>query len=157
MAKNKFIICSILSFILVACSIPNPIKKKEIKVTYKECPQSLILYKARSIDFGSTNIELQNDYDLSCYLFVDEDSVEISTDYKLNINLTDEDKNTYEVELIVFVTNLDEDYKIAEFKFQKEIKLNMEIDKINSIDLNDKFQIDLDTYNQGIKIFYAIN
>ena len=157
MAKNKFIICSILSFILVACSIPNPIKKKEIKVTYKECPQSLILYKARSVDFGNTNIELQNDYNLSCYLFADEDSVEISTDYKLNIYLYDEDKNTYEVELIVFVTNLDEDYKIAEFKYQKEIKLDMEINKINSIYLNDKFQVDLDTYNQGIKIFYAIN
>ena len=157
MAKNKFIICSILSFILVACSIPNTLKKKEVKVTYKECPQSLILYKARSIDLGNTNIELQNDYNLSCYLFVDEDSVEISTDYKLNIYLYDEDKNTYEVELIVFVTNLDEDYKIAEFKYQKEIKPDIEINKINSIDLNDKFQIDLDTYNQGIKIFYAIN
>ncbi len=157
MAKNKFIICSFLSFILVACSIPNTLKKKEVKVTYKECPQSLILYKAKSIDFGNTNIELQNDYNLSCYLFVDEDSVEISTDYKLNIYLSDEDKNTYEVELIVFVTNLDEDYKIAEFKYQKEIKPDIEINKINSIDLNDKFQIDLDTYNQGIKIFYAIN
>ena len=157
MAKNKFIICSILAFILVACSIPNTLKKKEVKVTYKECPQSLILYKAKSVDFGNTNIELQNDYNLSCYLFVDEDSVEISTDYKLNIYLSDEDKNTYEVELIVFVTNLDEDYKIAEFKYQKEIKLDIEINKINSIDLNDKFQIDLDTYNQGIKIFYAIN
>ena len=156
MAKNKFIICSILSFILVACSIPNPIKI-ELKFSYKECPQSLILYKARSIDFGNTNIERQNDYNLSCYLSVDEDSVEISTDYKLNINLSDEDKNTYEVELIVFVTNLDEDYKIAEFKYQKEIKPDIEINKINSIDLNDKFQIDLDTYNQGIKIFYAIN
>ena len=121
MTKNKFIICSILSFILVACSIPNPIKK-EVKVTYKECPQSLILYKARSIDLGNTNIELQNDYNLSCYLFVDEDSVEISTDYKLNIYLSDEDKNNYEVELIIFVTNLNEDYKIAEFKYQKEIK-----------------------------------
>ena len=157
MAKNKFIICSILAFILVACSIPNPIKKKEIKVTYKECPQSLILYKARSVDFGNTNIELQNDYNLSCYLFVDEDTVEISTDYKLNINLSDEDKNSYEVELIVFVTNLNEDYKIAEFKYLKEIKLDSEINKISSIDLNDKFQIDLDTYNKGIKIFYAIN
>ena len=157
MAKNKFIICSFLSFILVACSIPNTLKKKEVKVTYKECPQSLILYKAKSVDFGNTNIELQNDYNLSCYLFVDEDSVEILTDYKLNIYLSDEDKNTYAVELIVFVTNLDEDYKIAEFKYQKEIKPDIEINKINSIDLNDKFQIDLDTYNQGIKIFYAIN
>ena len=142
----------ILSFILVACLIPNPIKKRN-KSYLQRMPQSLILYKARSVDFGNTNIELQNDYNLSCYLSVDEDSVEISTDYKLNINLTDQDKNTYEVELIVFVTNLDEDYKIAEFKFQKEIKLNMEIDKINSIDLNDKFQIDLDTYNKGIKYF----
>ncbi len=156
MAKNKFIICSILSFILVACSIPNPIKK-EVKVIYKECPQSLILYKARSIDLGNTNIELQNDYNLSCYLFVDEDSVEISTDYKLNIYLSDEDKNNYEVELIIFVTNLNEDYKIAEFKYLKELKLDSKINKISSIDLNDKFQIDLDTYNQGIKIFYAIN
>ncbi len=156
MAKNKFIICSILSFILVACSIPNPIKK-EVKVTYKECPQSLILYKARSIDLGNTNIELQNDYNLSCYLFVDEDSVEISTDYKLNIYLSDEDKNNYEVELIIFVTNLNEDYKIAEFKYLKELKLDSKINKISSIDLNDKFQIDLSTYNQGIKIFYAIN
>ena len=60
---------------------------------------------------------------------MDEDSVEISTDYKLNINLSDEDKNTYEVELIVFVTNLNEDYKIAEFKYLKELKLDMKLIK----------------------------
>ena len=157
MAKNKFIICSFLSFILVACSIPNPIKKKEIKVTYKECPQSLILYKARSIDFGNTNIELQNDYNLSCYLFADEDSVEISTDYKLNIYLSDEDKNTYEVELIVFVTDESKQITIDEFKYLKELKIENNDRKFFVFKFNDKIQIDLNTYNSGVRLFFAIN
>ena len=112
MIKNKFIICSILSFFFVACSLSNPLKK-EAKVINKVCPQSLILYEARSLDFGNANIELQNEYALNCYLLVDEDKVEISTDYKLSVLLSEEEKNTYEVELIIFVTNIKEDNKIA--------------------------------------------
>ena len=156
MIKNKFIICSILSFFLVACSISNPLKK-EAKVINKDCPQSLILYEARSLDLGNANIELQNEYALNCYLFVDENKVEISTDYKLNVLLSEEEKNTYKVELIIFVTNLNEDNKIAEFQYSKDLKLDREGYKWHNFDLNDKFQIDLDTYDQGIKIFYAIN
>ena len=156
MIKNKFILCSILSLFLVACSISNPLKK-EANVINKYCPQSLILYEARSLDLGNANIELQNEYTLNCYLFVNEDIVEISTDYKLNLLLSEEEKNTYKVELIIFVTNLNEDNKIAEFQYSKDLKLDREGYKWHNFDLNDKFQIDLDTYDQGIKIFYAIN
>ena len=70
MIKNKFVICLILSFFLFACSLSNPLKK-EAKVINKDCPQSLILYEARSLDLGNANIELQNEYTLNCYLFVD--------------------------------------------------------------------------------------
>ena len=156
MIKNKFIICSILSFFLVACSLSNPLKK-EANVINEDCPQSLILYEARSLDLGNANIELQNDYTLNCYLFVDEDIVEISTDYKLNVLMSEEEKNTYKVELIIFVTNLNEDNKITEFQYSKDLKLDREGYKWHNFDLNDKFQIDLDTYDQGIKVFYAIN
>ena len=156
MIKNKFVICSILSFSLVACSLSNPLKK-EAKVINKDCPQSLILYEARSLDLGNANIELQNEYALNCYLFVDENKVEISTDYKLNVILSEAEKNTYEVELIIFVTNINEDNTIAEFQYSKDLKLDREGYKRHSFDLNDKFQIDLDTYDRGIKMFYAIN
>ena len=156
MIKNKFVICSILSFFLVTCSLSNPLKK-EAKVINKDCPQSLILYEARSLDLGNANIELQKEYALNCYLFVDENKVEISTDYKLNVLLSEEEKNTYEVELIIFVTNINEDNKIAEFQYSKNLKLDRKGYKRHSFDLNDKFQIDLDTYDRGIKMFYAIN
>ena len=55
MKNNKFIICFILTFFLVSCSISNPLKK-ELKVTNKDCPQSLILYEARSITLDNANI-----------------------------------------------------------------------------------------------------
>ena len=156
MIKNKCIICFILSFFLVACSPYNPLKKVT-KVINKDCPQSLILYEASSLHFVNANIELQNEYAINCYLLVNEGKVEISTDYKISVLLYEEEKNTYEVELIIFVTNINEDNKIAEFQYSKDLKLDREGYKLHSFDLNDKFQIDLDTYDQGIKMFYAIN
>ena len=56
MKNNKFIICFILTFFLVSCSISNPLKK-ELKVTNKDCPQSLILYEARSLNLGNANTQ----------------------------------------------------------------------------------------------------
>ncbi len=156
MKNNKFIICFILTFFLVSCSISNPLKK-ELKVTNKDCPQSLILYEARSLNLSNANIELQNDYNLSCYLLVDKSIVEISTDYKINVLLFEEEKKTYLVDFMIFVTNLSEDNIIAEFQYPKDLKLDREGYKWQNFDLNEKIQIDLDTYDEGIKIFYAIN
>tara|TARA_B100000674_G_C37196174_1_gene626288 strand:+ start:13 stop:483 length:471 start_codon:yes stop_codon:yes gene_type:complete len=156
MKNNKFIICFILTFFLVSCSISNPLKK-ELKVINKDCPQSLVLYEARSLNLGNANIELKNDYNLSCYLVVDESKVEISTNYKINVFMSEEENKTYVVDFIIFVTNLSEDTTIAEFNYPKDLKIDREGYTWQNFDLNEKIQIDLDTYDKGIKIFYAIN
>ena len=156
MKNYKFIICLILTFFLVSCSISNPLKK-ESKVSNKDCPQSLILYEARSITLDNANIELQNNYNLSCYLLIDESKVEISTNYKINVRLSEEEKKTYVVDFMIFVTNLSEDITIAEFQYPKDLKIDREGYTWQNFDLNEKIQIDLDTYDEGIKIFYAIN
>ena len=156
MKNNKFIIFYILTFFLASCSISNPLKK-ELKVTNKDCPQSLILYEARSLNLGNAKIELQNEYNLICNLLVDEGIVEISTDYKINVLLSEEDKKTYVIDFIIFVTNLSEDITIAEFQYSKDLKFDREGYKWQNFDLNEKIKIDSDTYDEGIKIFYAIN
>ena len=156
MKNNKFIICFMLTFFLVSCSISNPLKK-ELKVINKDCPQSLVLYEARSLNLGNANIELKNDYNLSCYLVVDESKVEISTNYKINVFMSEEENKTYVVDFIIFVTNLSEDTTIAEFNYPKDLKIDREGYTWQNFDLNEKIQIDLDTYDKGIKIFYAIN
>ena len=145
-----------LTFFLVSCSISNPLKK-ELKVINKDCPQSLVLYEARSLNLGNANIELKNDYNLSCYLVVDESKVEISTNYKINVFMSEEENKTYVVDFIIFVTNLSEDTTIAEFNYPKDLKIDREGYTWQNFDLNEKIQIDLDTYDKGIKIFYAIN
>ena len=145
-----------LTFFLVSCSISNPLKK-ELKVINKDCPQSLVLYEARSLNLGNANIELKNDYNLSCYLVVDESKVEISTNYKINLFMSEEENKTYVVDFIIFVTNLSEDTTIAEFNYPKDLKIDREGYTWQNFDLNEKIQIDLDTYDKGIKIFYAIN
>ena len=156
MRKIKFIICFITTFLIFACSFPNPLKK-EVKITSKDCPKSLILYEARSLDLGNAKIKLKTDYNLSCYLLVDKDIVEISTDYEINVLLSEEEKNTYVIDFIIFVTDLSEDNKLAEFNYSKDLKLVKEGYKWHDFSFNEKFQIPLNTYDLGIKIFYAIN
>ena len=154
--KNKFIILSILSLFITSCSISNPLKK-ESKIIAKDCPQSLILYEARTFDFDDAIVELPTGYDLSCYLIEQEGVVEISTNYSLNVNLKEKEKEIYQVYLTIFVTDQSKEIKIKEFQFSKDLKIqNQDLDNF-MLSYNDKIQIDLKTYNSGIKIFYAIN
>ena len=156
MIKNKFLIyCSICSF-LIACSISNPLKK-ESKISSKDCPKSLILYNSRSIDLGNANIELPTDHNLSCYLIDDKGIVEISIDYSLNIRLKEEEKKEYFANFLVFVTDHSKEITINEFKFLKELKIQNNERKFFVFKFNDKIQIDLNEYDSGIKLFYAIN
>jgi hypothetical protein len=156
MMKNKFIILSILSLFITSCSISNPLKK-ESKIIAKDCPQSLILYEARTFDFDDAIVELPTGYDLSCYLIEQEGVVEIFTNYSLNVHLKEKEKEIYQVYLTIFVTDQSKEIKIKEFQFSKDLKIqNQDLDNF-ILSYNDKIQIDLKTYNSGIKIFYAIN
>ena len=156
--KNKFIILSILSLFITSCSISNPLKK-ESKIIAKDCPQSLILYEARTFDFDDAIVELPTGYDLSCYLIEQEGVVEISTNYSLNVNLKEKEKERkiYQVNLIIFITDQSKEVKIKEFQFSKDLKIQKEEKNFFVFNFNDKIQIDSDVYNEGIKLFYALN
>ena len=156
MIKNKFLIYYFLCSFLLSCSISNPLKTNS-KISSKDCPRSLILYESRSLELGNAKLELPTDYFLNCYLIEDKGIVEISIDYSLNVLLKEEEKNEYLSNFIVFVTDENKQITINEFKFLKELKIENIDRKFFVFKFDDKIQIDLNTYNSGVRLFFAIN
>ena len=156
MIKNKFLIYCFLCSFLLSCSISNPLKTNS-KISSKDCPRSLILYESRSLELGNAKLELPTDYFLNCYLIEDKGIVEISIDYSLNVLLKEEEENEYLSNFIVFVTDESKQTTINEFKFLKELKIENNDRKFFVFKFNDKIQIDLNTYNSGVRLFFAIN
>ena len=156
MIKNKFLIYCFLCSFLLSCSISNPLKTNS-KISSKDCPRSLILYESRSLELGNAKLELPTDYLLNCYLIEDKGIVEISIDYSLNVLLKEEEENEYLSNFIVFVTDESKQITIDEFKFLKELKIENNERKFFAFKFNDKIQIDLNTYNSGVRLFFAIN
>ena len=156
MIKNKFLIYYFLCSFLLSCSTSNPLKTNS-KISSKDCPRSLILYESRSLELGNAKLELPTDYLLNCYLIEDKGIVEISIDYSLNVLLKEEEEIEYLSNFIVFVTDESKQITIDEFKFLKELKIENNERKFFVFRFNDKIQIDLNTYNSGIRLFYAIN
>ena len=156
MIKNKFLIYCFLCSFLLSCSISNPLKTNS-KISSKDCPRSLILYESRSLELGNAKLELPTDYLLNCYLIEDKGIVEISIDYSLNVLLKEEEKNEYISNFIVFVTDESKQITLDEFKFLKELKIENNERKFFVFKFNDKIQIDLNTYNSGVRLYYAIN
>lgn len=156
MIKNKFLIYYFLCSFLLSCSTSNPLKTNS-KISSKDCPRSLILYESRSLELGNAKLELPTDYLLNCYLIEDKGIVEISIDYSLNVLLKEEEKNEYISNFIVFVTDESKQITLDEFKFLKELKIENNDRKFFVFKFNDKIQIDLNTYNSGVRLYYAIN
>ena len=156
MIKNKFLIYCFLCSFLLSCSISNPLKTNS-KISSKDCPRSLILYESRSLELGNAKLELPTDYFLNCYLIEDKGIVEISIDYSLNVLLKEQEENEYLSNFIVFVTDESKQITIDEFKFLKELKIENNERKFFVFKFNDKIQIDLNTYNSGVRLFFAIN
>ena len=156
MIKNKFLIFCFLCSFLLSCSISNPLKTNS-KISSKDCPRSLILYESRSLELGNAKLELPTDYLLNCYLIEDKGIVEISIDYSLNVLLKEEEEIEYLSNFIVFVTDESKQITIDEFKFLKELKIENNERKFFVFKFNDKIQIDLNTYNSGVRLFFAIN
>ena len=156
MIKNKFLIYCFLCSFLLSCSTSNPLKTYS-KISSKDCPRSLILYESRSLELGNAKLELPTDYFLNCYLIEDKGIVEISIDYSLNVLLKEEEENEYLSNFIVFVTDESKQITIDEFKFLKELKIENNERKFFVFKFNDKIQIDLNTYNSGVRLFFAIN
>ena len=156
MIKNKFLIYCFLCSFLLSCSISNPLKTNS-KISSKDCPRSLILYESRSLEFGNAKLEIPTDYLLNCYLIESKGIVEISIDYSLNVLLKEEEDIEYLSNFIVFVTDESKQITIDEFKFLKELKIENNDRKFFVFKFNDQIQIDLNTYNSGVRLFFAIN
>ena len=156
MIKNKFLIYCFLCSFLLSCSISNPIKTNS-KISSKDCPRSLILYESRSLELGNAKLELPTDYLLNCYLIEDKGIVEISIDYSLNVLLKEQEENEYLSNFIVFVTDESKQITLDEYKYLKELKIENNDRKFFVFKFNDKIQIDLNTYNSGVRLFFAIN
>ena len=156
MIKNKFLIFCFLCSFLLSCSFSNPLKTNS-KISSKDCPRSLILYESRSLELSNAKLELPTDYFLNCYLIEDKGIVEISIDYSLNVLLKEEEENEYLSNFIVFVTDESKQITIDEFKFLKELKIENNDRKFFVFKFNDQIQIDLNTYNSGVRLFFAIN
>ena len=156
MIKNKFLIYCFLCSFLLSCSISNPLKTNS-KISSKECPRSLILYESRSLELGNAKLELPTDYFLNCYLIEDKGIVEISIDYSLNVLLKEQEENEYLSNFIVFVTDESKQIILNEFNFLKELKIENNERKFFVFKFNDQIQIDLNTYNSGVRLFFAIN
>ena len=156
MIKNKFLIYYFLCSFLLSCSISNPLKTNS-KISSKDCPRSLILYESRSLELGNAKLELPTDYLLNCYLIEDKGIVEISIDYSLNVLFKEQEENEYLSNFIVFVTDESKQITLDEYKYLKELKIENNDRKFFVFKFNDKIQIDLNTYNSGVRLFFAIN
>ena len=75
----------------------------------------------------------------------------------MNVLLKEEEENEYLSNFIVFVTDETKQITIDEYKYLKELKIENYDRKFFVFKFNDKIQIDLNTYNSGVRLFFAIN
>ena len=139
-----------------SCSISNPLKKED-KITYLDCPKSLILLPASKIIKNNSTIELPNDYQLNCYQINQSEIVEISIDYKLILKLSEEEIKEHQIQFLAFITNKNEDKKLEELRVVKSLDLNKSNKNIFEYNFNDKIQIAIEDYEKGIKLFMGIS
>ena len=159
----KFFILLISSILFFnACSIKNPLIKKS-KITYIDCPKTLILAPGSKISNDQFSMILNKNYSISCYL-PEPESKEVVFEYNYSIETTYKAPplKIENIEFIVFITNKNEDLKVHEKTFIKDIEVNLPEDEISEpftqiTNLSDKIFLDQKLYENGVKTFLAIN
>ena len=159
----KFFILLISSILFFnACSVKNPLSKKS-KITYIDCPKTLILAPGSKISNDQFSMTLNKYYSISCYL-PEPDSKEVVFEYNYSIETTYKTSSLKieNIEFIVFITNKNEDLKVHEKTFIKDIEVNLPEDEISEpftqiTNLSDKIFLDQKLYENGVKTFLAIN
>ena len=159
----KFFILLISSLLFFnACSIKNPLSKKS-KITYIDCPKTLILAPGSKISNDQITMTLNKNYSMNCYLPEHESSkVVFEYNYTIETTFNNPSSEIEKVEFIVFVTNKAEDLKVYEEIFYKDIQIDISKDEMpesyNQItNFSDKIILDQKLYENGVKTFLAIN
>ena len=159
----KFFILLISSILFFnACSIKNPLSKKS-KITYIDCPKTLILAPGSKISNDQFSMKLNKNYSISCYL-PEPESKEVVFEYNYSIETTytNPSLKIENIEFIIFITNKNEDLKVHEKTFIKDIEVNLSDDETSEpftqiTNLSDKIFLDQKLYENGVKTFLAIN
>ena len=159
----KFFILLISSLLFFnACSIKNPLSKKS-KITYIDCPKTLILAPGSKISNDQFTMTLNKNYSTICYL-PEPESNEVVFEYNYSIETTfnNPSAETEKFEFIIFITNKTEDTKVHEETFIKDIEINLPEDKTPEpftqiSNFSDKVFLNQKLYENGVKTFLAIN
>ena len=145
-----------------ACSIKNPLSKKS-KITYIDCPKTLILAPGSKISNDQFTMTLNKNYSTSCYL-PEPESNEVVFEYNYSIETTfnNPSAETEKFEFIIFITNKTEDTKVHEETFIKDIEIKLPEDKTPEpftqiSNFSDKIFLNQKLYENGVKTFLAIN
>ena len=159
----KFFILLISSLLFFnACSIKNPLSKKS-KITYIDCPKTLILAPGSKISNDQITMILNKNYSMNCYLPEPESSkVVFEYNYTIETTFNNHSSEIEKVEFIVFVTNKTEDLKVHEETHIKDIEINLSGEDLTKIytqisNFSDKITLDKKIYEDGVKAFLAIN
>ena len=159
----KFFILLISSLLFFnACSIKNPLSKKS-KITYIDCPKTLILAPGSKISNDQITMTLKKNYSMNCYLPEPESSkVVFEYNYTIETTFNNPSSEIEKVEFIVFVTNKTEDLKIHEETHIKDIEIDLSGEDLTKIytqisNFSDKITLDKKIYEDGVKAFLAIN
>ena len=159
----KFFILLISSLLFFnACSIKNPLSKKS-KITYIDCPKTLILAPGSKISNDQITMILNKNYSMNCYLPEPESSqVVFEYNYTIETTFNNPSSEIEKVEFIVFVTNKTEDLKVHEETHIKDIEIDLSGEDLTKIytqisNFSDKITLDKKIYEDGVKAFLAIN
>ena len=159
----KFFILLISSLLFFnACSIKNPLSKKS-KITYIDCPKTLILAPGSKISNDQITMTLNKNYSMNCYLPEPESSqVVFEYNYTIETTFNNPSSEIEKVEFIVFVTNKTEDLKVHEETHIKDIEIDLSGEDLTKIytqisNFSDKITLDKKIYEDGVKAFLAIN
>jgi hypothetical protein len=159
----KFFISLISSLLFFnACSIKNPLSKKS-KITYIDCPKTLILAPGSKISNDQITMKLNKNYSMNCYLPEPESSkVVFEYNYTIETTFNNPSSEIEKVEFIVFVTNKTEVLKVHEETHMKDIEINLSGEDLTKIytqisNFSDIITLDKKIYEDGVKAFLAIN
>ena len=159
----KFFILLISSLLFFnACSIKNPLSKKS-KITYIDCPKTLILAPGSKISNDQFTMTLNKNYSINCYLPEPESNeVVFEYNYAIETIYKSPSQKIENIEFIVFITNKKEDLKVHEDTFIKDIGINLPENEISEAftqitNFSDKIILNKKLYDDGVKTFLAIN
>ena len=155
----KILISAILALVITnSCSVKNPFNKKN-EYVYLDCPKSLVLLKAKSIELNDTSLSINKDLSLICSEQANKnDLVSIQVNYEVEV--TSQKSINDEFTFWLFVTNKQEDQKLYEENFTNLINLEIPEDSSGQIIQNFSFSnsitITKDDYKSGVRVFVGI-